>query len=686
MKKLWFVFILVWLSSTIFSQSSNFTEGKKALDSGDLDVALEYFSKDILDNPNRSLTYYYRALIYYDRSEYARAMNDVTLGIKNVNNKNKELKGVLYELRAKVNIQIDEPEKALADYTTAIKTYPRDPDFFIGRAHIYFMNKLYNKAEADYLSILKFDETNAAAFAGLGRNFINQRKFVEADKLLMKLKKLHPEYDNAYYYSAISNYLQGKYEDAIENSFMAFCADDNDDRNRDLFIEYSEMNFDYALSKITQKTIEEPENFYWIFYKGVLQQNKKDFCDAIVSYTKALKLMVEPNEIIISRRALCYQAVGLQDLAITDYDYALGKDSTRSYDYANRADSKRLQGNYKEAVKDITRAIELNARESWFYYRRGLLYDIFLKNNTLGLRDYNKAIELNNEYLYAYLYRGRMYKQKLNDIKKAIADFETILKLDTVISNHGNSRQYALVELGRQDEAIDWMNKILDNYPDEGNYYNAVCLYSLMNKQSDAVKYLTLAFENGFKDIPHLMTDDDLDNVRNNPEFLSIVAKWKKIIDEENQKVLLQHERNKESEDEQTVTQLVVVPMINNSGGTYEVACKINDLPLNFIFDTGASDISISQTEVQFMLKNKYLSKADILGSQSYIDATGNVSIGTKIILRKVEIGDFVLKNIEASVVNNKKAPLLFGQSALGKYAKILIDNENKTITISNNK
>jgi aspartyl protease family protein len=49
-----------------------------------------------------------------------------------------------------------------------------------------------------------------------------------------------------------------------------------------------------------------------------------------------------------------------------------------------------------------------------------------------------------------------------------------------------------------------------------------------------------------------------------------------------------------------------------------------------------------------------------------------------------VEIGEMMLKNVEASVVHNTKAPLLFGQSALGKYAKILIDNQNKTITISN--
>lgn len=128
---------------------------------------------------------------------------------------------------------------------------------------------------------------------------------------------------------------------------------------------------------------------------------------------------------------------------------------------------------------------------------------------------------------------------------------------------------------------------------------------------------------------------------------------------------------------------LVTVPMLPKGSGVYEVACKINDLPLNFIFDTGASDISISQTEVQFMLKNNFMSQRDIRGSQRYMDASGNIAVGTRIILRKVEIGGFVLHNVVASVVNNRVAPLLIGQSALAKYGKILIDNESKTITLT---
>ena len=52
-------------------------------------------------------------------------------------------------------------------------------------------------------------------------------------------------------------------------------------------------------------------------------------------------------------------------------------------------------------------------------------------------------------------------------------------------------------------------------------------------------------------------------------------------------------------------------------GGVYSVPCKINGLPLKFVFDTGASDVSISLTEASFMLKNGFISKEDIGGGLS---------------------------------------------------------------------
>ena len=43
---------------------------------------------------------------------------------------------------------------------------------------------------------------------------------------------------------------------------------------------------------------------------------------------------------------------------------------------------------------------------------------------------------------------------------------------------------------------------------------------------------------------------------------------------------------------------------MNKHGGVYHVPCKVNGLALDFIFDTGASDVSISLSEAAFMLKN----------------------------------------------------------------------------------
>ena len=129
----------------------------------------------------------------------------------------------------------------------------------------------------------------------------------------------------------------------------------------------------------------------------------------------------------------------------------------------------------------------------------------------------------------------------------------------------------------------------------------------------------------------------------------------------------------------------IVIKMIKN-GGVSVIPCKVNGLNLKFIFDTGASDVSISLTEASFMLKNGYLSSNDIKGSQKYIDANGKISEGIKVILKEVEISGLKLFNVEASIVKNLKAPLLFGQSAISKLGKIQLDLQSNTLTILDSK
>jgi clan AA aspartic protease (TIGR02281 family) len=119
---------------------------------------------------------------------------------------------------------------------------------------------------------------------------------------------------------------------------------------------------------------------------------------------------------------------------------------------------------------------------------------------------------------------------------------------------------------------------------------------------------------------------------------------------------------------------------MTKEGGVYTVPCKVNGLPLKFIFDTGASDVSISLTEALFMLKNGYLKKEDIGESVYYSIANGDVAKGTKLNIKEIEFAGLKLYNIEASIVHETTAPLLLGQSVISKLGKIQLDGNELTI------
>lgn len=114
--------------------------------------------------------------------------------------------------------------------------------------------------------------------------------------------------------------------------------------------------------------------------------------------------------------------------------------------------------------------------------------------------------------------------------------------------------------------------------------------------------------------------------------------------------------------------------------GVYFIPIRVNGVEMEFIFDTGASDIVISAIEAAYLAKQGKLSEDDIIGAQLYQVADGNVVEGIQINLREVEIANKTLYNVKASIMINIDAPLLLGQSALSKYGKISIDYNHETI------
>ena len=81
--------------------------------------------------------------------------------------------------------------------------------------------------------------------------------------------------------------------------------------------------------------------------------------------------------------------------------------------YFNQGVEKYEAGNYREAIADYTKAIEINPQDANSYYNRGLSKS-YLQDHKGAISDYNISIKINPQVAVAYNNRGNA-KYDLSD-------------------------------------------------------------------------------------------------------------------------------------------------------------------------------------------------------------------------------------------------------------------------------
>lgn len=119
---------------------------------------------------------------------------------------------------------------------------------------------------------------------------------------------------------------------------------------------------------------------------------------------------------------------------------------------------------------------------------------------------------------------------------------------------------------------------------------------------------------------------------------------------------------------------------MQKENGVYTTPCIVNGLKMRFVFDTGASSVTLSLAEAMFMMKNGYLDKEDIHGLSYSQLANGEIVENTTVNLKEVEIGGIKIHNVEAKIIHELTAPLLLGQSVIQRLGKIQINDDELVI------
>ena len=641
----------------------------------DEDQALKLLSDQIKSTPDNVECWLLMCRIYRNQKEYGRAMSSVNEAIRvNKPKKSGFVNSTLYWWKSSVYDDMDNNEQEIEWLKKALDAARKDNkenvqniSFDLGQA--YYEAKKYDESDAVYRQMVKEDETDQAAMTGLARNMIQREDYAGAVRMLDASQKYGDDYSETYRFRSEAYDKMGETDKAIDDALLWFEKDE--DAYDSAIIKLMMKHRTYAIAKAKTSMKSSDSKDAWRVLLLSIYEEAGEYENAIKEYD-SLEEDYGKDEYIYAHRADCYDKLGLTDMALSEIEKAIELEA----DYSNicsKGGILRTAGRYAEAIEVFDQAIEVDPLYAFAYYAKGWCHELS-GDDDKAMECYDLGIDLDKEYAYIYLMRGQIHLKRGDKIK-AEEDFNTVLQLDTVVTD-GSCRQYALHFLGRDDEADEWMQKLIDDEPyDMGHYYDKACLYSRMGRTDEAVKALETALEMGYCAFTHIENDDDMDAIRGRDDFRALIVKYKEKLAARIEKMGIDMTAVKEE-------QITEVPITRKAGGTFNVDCSVNGLALNMIFDTGASDVSISKVEADFMLKNNYLSMSDIKGKQYYQTADGGISEGTVITLKEVRIGDAVLHNVDASVVKSQKAPLLLGESVLQKFGTFTVDNINSKLII----
>ena len=115
------------------------------------------------------------------------------------------------------------------------------------------------------------------------------------------------------------------------------------------------------------------------------------------------------------------------------------------------------------------------------------------------------------------------------------------------------------------------------------------------------------------------------------------------------------------------------IPLIKE-GGVYRVSVLINAvIPLHFMVDSGAADVSIPADVVMTLVRTGTLSDQDFVGEQTYRLADGSEVKSKTFRIRQLKVGDRVVDNVLGSIAD-VNGSLLLGQTFLSRFKSVKFD------------
>jgi tetratricopeptide (TPR) repeat protein len=665
------------------SQSYHLQHGINMYEAGSYDEAESLLQEEIKKHPQESKAYEFLGKVYEGKDSLQQAIKQFDLAIKFAAKTETKRLASLWKNKGIIYVKAEINEKALSCFEMALKLNTQDISVLLARSDLFYRMDRLKEAKQDCEVALKLDDLHYESIVQYIYVLYQLKEYDPALRMAQLLMKLKPGLDLPFSIRSKIYERQGQIALAIDDAYEAIRIEDSRS-NQDQLINLAGYDFELSLNKADLLVQEFPRRDLMLNLRARIYQNNSQYEEAIADVTKAMQLVREDQEsYYLSRRGYLYDAWGFRQLALNDYAESIKRDSSAASNYAMRGYQHMILGNYERALQDYNKGLALDPTDEILYHFRGLAHMYLAKNYKASLTDFNRSLAVNKSDVNTLLYRGRLYAHYLHEPNLAKTDFETIVSVDSALGETSTSKYHGLLGLGKKIEAISRLKEEVAKFQTASDHYNAACVYAILGQNKEAIAHLDTSIQKGNVDLDYIKFDPDLVSIRQDEGYIQLLANLSAKMMPVLKKELTRQASTFQGKYANRDFEIPFLPQ--KRGGTYDVKGSMNGLKLDMLYDTGASNISISQLEEEFMFKNGYLDESDFVGERSFSIADGSSMKSKLYIVRDFELGGVVIHNIEISVMPNRKAGILLGQSAMARFGKFEVDNQRNIIKFTTN-
>lgn len=494
------------------------------------EAMMKAYSRLLDEDPHDAETLFRRANIYYKQSDYIKALDDINNTLKYLPENDTDTRLQALQLRANIYMMQHKYDKALADLNEQLKADPQNYVAIYQRATALYELGRYPEAKSDFHLLRQSNSRSQEALFGLARVAVKENNLGLADELASQAVEITPSSSQVYMRRAAVRSLAGNDQGAVDDYLIAISTDqDNTPRALAELVSLSNRNYPTVIAGLSSAIRQAPRNGMFYFIRAMIAQGHYNYLAAIADYDKIISDNLDSYPGLNAALAECYYALGKYDTALLNIDYAISATRENDRYYMIKSNIQRARGEYESALSCADSSLEKDPESNDALTAKALA-QLALGNSADASVAISEAIMNAPDDPYLAILRGWILADYRKQPANAAHSYERVLDMEFEPDNAKSLLGFALLSLGRKDEAVSWIEKILATSPDHDgeDSYIAACLYSQAGDTDKALDCMNTSLDKGYANY-HNWTQNSEANVNVAP--IRDLPRFKELLD-----------------------------------------------------------------------------------------------------------------------------------------------------------